>query len=98
LDELFGNPSECCKRYQTAQILLHSLYQQVDSDNEKQLLLKCKILHFIFFTNYELCSNKNIFPFCNLDKDAVEKRLFVLQQQGYVTASFDENFTENIPS
>lgn len=33
-----------------------------------------------------------------LDKDAVEKRLFVLQQQGYVTASFDDNFTENIPS
>jgi serine/threonine-protein kinase ULK/ATG1 len=42
LDELFGNPQECCKRYQTAQILLHSLYQQVSSENEKQLLLKYK--------------------------------------------------------
>jgi len=30
------------------------------------------------------------------DKDAVEKRLFVLQQQGYVTASFDDNFCENL--
>ncbi|CAG7817255.1 unnamed protein product [Allacma fusca] len=69
LDELFDNPAECCKRYQTAQILLHSLYQQVASDHEKQLLHKYK--------------------------EAVEKRLFVLQQQGFVTASFDENFSEN---
>jgi len=66
LDELFGNPADCSRQYQTAQILLHSLCQQVGSEGDKQLLLKYK--------------------------EAVEKRLFVLQQQGYVTASFDDNF------
>ncbi|ODN00281.1 Serine/threonine-protein kinase ULK2 [Orchesella cincta] len=70
LDELFGNPVDCCKRYQTAQILLHSLYQQVISENERHVLLKYK--------------------------DAVEKRLFVLQQQGLVTASFDDTISENL--
>jgi serine/threonine-protein kinase ULK/ATG1 len=68
LDELFGDPADCFKRYQTAQILLHSLYQQVGSEQEKSLLLKYK--------------------------DAVEKRLFVLQQQGFATASFNENIVE----
>jgi hypothetical protein len=41
LDELFGNPADCSKQYQTAQILLHSLCQQVGSEGDKQLLLKC---------------------------------------------------------
>ncbi|XP_059483841.1 serine/threonine-protein kinase unc-51 isoform X2 [Neocloeon triangulifer] len=60
LDELFGNPQDCFHRYQTAQILLHSLSQQVQHDHDKALLSKYK--------------------------DAVEKRLFVLQQQGYIYA------------
>ncbi|XP_039292868.1 serine/threonine-protein kinase unc-51 isoform X2 [Nilaparvata lugens] len=58
LDELFGNPAECFQRYQTAQILLHSLSQQVSHHQDRALLTKYK--------------------------DAVEKRLSVLQQQGYV--------------
>ncbi|PSN54418.1 hypothetical protein C0J52_10975 [Blattella germanica] len=58
LDELFGNPEECFQRYQTAQILLHSLSQQVNHQQDRALLTKYK--------------------------DAVEKRLFVLQQQGYI--------------
>nr|CAD7198320.1 unnamed protein product [Timema douglasi] len=58
LDELFGNPEECFQRYQTAQILLHSLSQQVSHQQDRALLTKYK--------------------------DAVEKRLFVLQQQGYI--------------
>ncbi|CAH0394873.1 unnamed protein product [Bemisia tabaci] len=58
LDELFGNPTECFQRYQTAQILLHSLSQQVNHHQDKALLTKYR--------------------------DAVEKRLCVLQQQGYV--------------
>ncbi|XP_069694991.1 serine/threonine-protein kinase unc-51 isoform X1 [Periplaneta americana] len=58
LDELFGNPEECFQRYQTAQILLHSLSQQVHHQQDRALLTKYK--------------------------DAVEKRLFVLQQQGYI--------------
>ncbi|XP_019880986.1 serine/threonine-protein kinase ULK2 isoform X2 [Aethina tumida] len=61
LDELFGNPEECFSRYQTAQILLHSLSQQVHNQQDRMLLTKYK--------------------------DAVEKRLFVLQQQGFIYAT-----------
>lgn len=61
LDELFGNPEECFQRYQTAQILLHSLAQQVQNTQDKALLVKYK--------------------------EAVEKRLYVLQQQGYIYAT-----------
>ncbi|XP_023220462.1 serine/threonine-protein kinase ULK2-like [Centruroides sculpturatus] len=60
LEELFGNPEECFRRYQTAQILLHSLAQQVIYENDKKLLGKYKM--------------------------AVEKRLYVLQSQGYIYA------------
>jgi hypothetical protein len=42
LDELFGNPGECFQRYQTAQILLHSLSQQVNHQQDRALLTKCK--------------------------------------------------------
>ncbi|KAH1016219.1 hypothetical protein HUJ04_007480 [Dendroctonus ponderosae] len=61
LDELFGNPEQCFQRYQTAQILLHSLSQQVQNLQDRILLTKYK--------------------------DAVEKRLYVLQQQGYIFAT-----------
>ncbi|KAJ8974711.1 hypothetical protein NQ317_000377 [Molorchus minor] len=61
LDELFGKPEDCFQRYQTAQILLHCLCQQIDNLNDKRLLTKYK--------------------------DAVEKRLYVLQQQGYIYAT-----------
>ncbi|XP_076269586.1 serine/threonine-protein kinase unc-51-like protein Atg1 isoform X2 [Rhynchophorus ferrugineus] len=61
LDELFGKPGECFQRYQTAQILLHSLSQQVHNPQDRVLLTKYK--------------------------DAVEKRLYVLQQQGYIFAT-----------
>ncbi|XP_044253265.1 serine/threonine-protein kinase unc-51 isoform X2 [Tribolium madens] len=57
LDELFDNPQQCFERYQTAQILLHSLSQQVPQQ-DRALLIKYK--------------------------EAVEKRLFVLQQRGYI--------------
>ena len=43
LDELFGNPEECFQRYQTAQILLHSLSQQVNHQQDRALLTKCKL-------------------------------------------------------
>ena len=43
LDELFGNPRECFRRYQTAQILLHSLAQQSKNSRDKESLNKCKI-------------------------------------------------------
>ncbi|XP_076369350.1 serine/threonine-protein kinase ULK2-like isoform X2 [Tachypleus tridentatus] len=60
LEELFGNPEECFRRYQTAQILFHSLAQQITNDEDKKLL--------------------------NKYKEAVERRLYVLQSQGYVQA------------
>lgn len=41
LDELFDNPSQCFGRYQTAQILLHSLVLHA-SQQDKELLMKCK--------------------------------------------------------
>lgn len=42
LEEMFGHPEECFKRYHTAQILLHGLLQQVNPD-DKQLLEKYKV-------------------------------------------------------
>lgn len=44
LDELFGNPEDCFQRYQTAQILLHSLSQQVHHQQDRALLTKCKFM------------------------------------------------------
>ncbi|KAL0272584.1 UNVERIFIED_CONTAM: hypothetical protein PYX00_005503 [Menopon gallinae] len=40
LDELFGNPEDCFQRYQSAQILLHSLSQQVRHHQDRALLTK----------------------------------------------------------
>lgn len=64
LDELFGNPEECFTRYQSAQILLHSLAQKCTHPNDKMLLSKYK--------------------------DAVEKRLYILQKQGYIYSTDSE--------
>ncbi|RWS29667.1 serine/threonine-protein kinase unc-51-like protein [Leptotrombidium deliense] len=58
LEELFGRPEECFRRYQIAQILLHSLSQQMNDEKDKRLLQKYK--------------------------EAVEKRLYVLKNQGIV--------------
>ena len=51
---------QCFRRYQTAQILLHSLSQQSSDVQDRSLL--------------------------NMYKEAVERRLFVLQGQGFVYA------------
>ncbi|KAH8040514.1 hypothetical protein HPB51_011210 [Rhipicephalus microplus] len=56
----FSLTVQCFRRYQTAQILLHSLAQQVENDDDRALL--------------------------NRYKDAVEKRLYVLQSEGLVCA------------
>lgn len=50
LDELFGKPEECFQRYQTAQILLHSLSQQVHNEQDRMLLTKCKSFHYFNWT------------------------------------------------
>lgn len=59
-DAVTNTLTECFRRYQTAQILLHSLAQQVENDDDRALL--------------------------NRYKDAVEKRLYVLQSEGLVCA------------
>lgn len=64
LDELFGNPEDCFARYQTAQILLHSLAQKCSNPQDKMLSSKYK--------------------------DAVEKRLYILQQQGYIYSTQED--------
>ena len=38
LQEIFGNADECFRLYQTAQILLHSLSQQVTDAGDKNVL------------------------------------------------------------
>jgi len=60
LEELFGNPDECFRRYETARILLHSLSIQVSNESDKKLL--------------------------KMYRDAVERRIFILQGQGLVYA------------
>ncbi|XP_076107071.1 serine/threonine-protein kinase unc-51-like isoform X2 [Mytilus galloprovincialis] len=42
LDELFGNPQECFRRYQSAHILLHSLSQQARNVKDRYLINKYK--------------------------------------------------------
>lgn len=42
LDELFGNPQECFRRYQAAHILLHSLSQQARNVKDRYLINKYK--------------------------------------------------------
>lgn len=42
LEEMFGQPEECFKRYHTAQILLHGLLHQVNPE-DKPLLEKYKV-------------------------------------------------------
>uniref|UniRef100_A0A8D9FJ15 Serine/threonine-protein kinase unc-51 n=1 Tax=Cacopsylla melanoneura TaxID=428564 RepID=A0A8D9FJ15_9HEMI len=58
LDELFGNPVDCARRYRTAQLVFHSLSMITQHTSDKKLLDKYK--------------------------QAVEKRLLVLKEQGHV--------------
>ncbi|CAB60406.1 Serine/threonine-protein kinase unc-51 [Caenorhabditis elegans] len=60
LDELFGNPQLCSQRYQTAYMMLHTLAEQVNCDQDKTVLTRYKV--------------------------AVEKRLRILERQGFVAA------------
>ncbi|XP_037908173.1 serine/threonine-protein kinase unc-51 isoform X3 [Hermetia illucens] len=65
LDELFSNKKNCFERYHTAHILLHSLAQKCNHEQDKSLLAKYR--------------------------DAVEKRLNILQQQGYIYVTDDSS-------
>lgn len=85
---MFGNPAECFQRYHTAQILLHSLSQHVSHSQDRALLIKCN-LYIFFIVEYIFLFLIKILKciYFILDKDAVEKRLYVLQQQGYIYAT-----------
>lgn len=58
LDELFGKPGVCFPRYQTAQILFHSLAQQTDHPQDKNILGKCM---FIVHLNTLVSAKKSTF-------------------------------------
>uniref|UniRef100_A0A7E4WAC3 Non-specific serine/threonine protein kinase n=1 Tax=Panagrellus redivivus TaxID=6233 RepID=A0A7E4WAC3_PANRE len=42
LDELFGNPHLCPKRYQTAYMMLHTLSEQVQNEQDRSILARYK--------------------------------------------------------
>lgn len=42
MEELFSNTEVCFQRYQTAQIILHSLTSRAVNDKDKAILMKCK--------------------------------------------------------
>ncbi|KAL3104225.1 hypothetical protein niasHS_002252 [Heterodera schachtii] len=73
LDELFGNPHLCPKRYQTAYMMLHTLLYTVQNDQDKTVLLKYK--------------------------NAVEKRLRILERQGLCASVINDRtfLRENEP-
>ncbi|XP_003737641.1 serine/threonine-protein kinase unc-51 [Galendromus occidentalis] len=54
LEELFGSPLESFKRYQTAQILLHCLAQQVDKEEDRSVLARYKLAVERRLTNLQL--------------------------------------------
>lgn len=64
LDELFGKPHLCPKRYQMAHMMLHTLLYTVQSEQDKIILQKYK--------------------------NAVEKRLRILERQGLVTSVMND--------
>lgn len=83
VDELFSTTESCFGRYQSAQILLHSLAARARNDRDKALLIKCKRLLFLFFFSCFLIS----FYFLFVDKEAVEKRLYILHHEGKIYAT-----------
>lgn len=62
LDELFGNPEDCFQRYQSAQILLHSLSQQVSHHQDRALLTKCKFCLLYLYPMLNEKQTKNFYP------------------------------------
>lgn len=64
LDELFGKPQLCPKRYQMAYMMLHTLLYTVQNEQDKSVLQKYK--------------------------NAVEKRLHILERQGLVTSVIED--------
>uniref|UniRef100_A0A915NAH8 Non-specific serine/threonine protein kinase n=1 Tax=Meloidogyne javanica TaxID=6303 RepID=A0A915NAH8_MELJA len=64
LDELFGKPQLCPKRYQMAYMMLHTLLYTVQDEQDKTILQKYK--------------------------NAVEKRLRILEKQGLVTSVIND--------
>lgn len=51
MEELFSNTEVCFQRYQTAQIILHSLTSRAVNETDKAILMKCK--HFELLRHVE---------------------------------------------
>ncbi|KAL3856691.1 hypothetical protein ACJMK2_011416 [Sinanodonta woodiana] len=63
LDELHGDPRECFKRYQTAQILLHSIAQQAYSAKDKESLSKYQAAVERRLANLQMHAQTYIHPY-----------------------------------
>lgn len=48
VDELFGNTELCFGRYQSAQILLHSLASRDNNEQDREIMLQCKSMIIVF--------------------------------------------------
>lgn len=94
LDELFGNPHLCPKRYQTAYMMLHTLSEQVGFMSLIFWVLKifgptrflCVIFGAQIYITIFQVQNEQDKSILSKYKNAVEKRLRILERQGYVTA------------
>lgn len=71
--------------------------QQVNSPADKEILIRCN--YYVIILLSHLCKT-NYYIVCNTDRDAVEKRLSILQEQGYVYSNTvnGNNSTWFIPS
>lgn len=62
LKELGNTPYDYFKSYQTAQILLHSLSQQVNSPSDKEILIRCNKYIIIYMKLIKINSTFFILP------------------------------------
>ena len=79
LDELFGKPQLCPKRYQMAYMMLHTLLYTV-------------IIYF-FIKNFFQVQDEQDKAILQKYKNAVEKRLRILEKQGLVTSVISDKTT-----
>jgi hypothetical protein len=64
LDELFGNPQECIRRYRRALVLLHSLTQQAADNDDVSLL-----------NQYRESVEKRLLHLCTLEESQLERTI-----------------------
>lgn len=77
LDELFGNPQLCSQRYQTAYMMLHTLAEQVNCDQDKTVLTRYGFLT-VWQKSLELRA-KNIQKLLNIQWESSQKFIKIAQ-------------------